>query len=87
MTLGMAKLAIVEGVKLFMYENDHPTPHFHALFAEHHAVIDIETLSVVKGGIPKSKLRSVRDWARPRQGRVLQAWALTRAHFPAEPLE
>jgi len=55
----MALIAIVDGTKLHMYGNDHPPPHFHVLFAEHRAVIDIKTLTLSRGDLPKSKLRAV----------------------------
>jgi len=77
-------IAVVEGVRLFMYANDHPPPHFHALFAEHRAVIDIETLVVTRGKLPRPKLRAVLKWAAPRRAKLLEAWNLTQAHLPAE---
>jgi hypothetical protein len=80
----MAKLAIVDGVKLFMYSNDNPPPHFHALFAEHHAVIDLGDLTISRGRLPGAKLRAVLAWAKPRRALLLKAWSLTQAHQPAE---
>lgn len=38
-------VALVDGVKIQFYANEHPPPHFHAEFAEHRGVIDIESLS------------------------------------------
>jgi hypothetical protein len=83
----MAKLAIVEGVKLFMYSNDHGPPHFHALSAEHHAVIDLEDLTMTRGHLPRVKLRAVLAWAKPRRALLLEAWSLTQAHLPAGRIE
>jgi hypothetical protein len=82
----MAKLAIVDAVKLFMYPNDHAPPHFHALFAEYHAVIDVETLTMVRGHIPRAKLRSILAWAAPRRSQLAEAWNLTQARMPAGPI-
>ncbi len=81
----MAKLALVEAVKLFMYENDHAPPHFSCAVAEYHAVIDVETLTEVRGQIPRPKLRAVLAWARPRRVQLLDAWNLTQAHLPVGP--
>jgi len=53
----MPTIAIVDGVRLIMYWNDHAPPHFHALFAEHRAVVEIETLTQIEGYLPKPKLR------------------------------
>jgi len=38
---GMPVVAIVDGVKIAFYANEHPPAHFHATIAEHRAVIDI----------------------------------------------
>jgi len=75
----MALIAIVDGTKLYMYGNDHPPPHFHVLFAEHRAVIDIKTLKLSRGDLPKSKLRAVVKWARPRRDKLLEAWTTMQA--------
>ncbi len=63
-----------------MYWNDHAPPHFHALFAEHRAVIDIETLRVTGGSLPKPKLRAV------LKDSLNAAWHQTQAGLPASPV-
>jgi hypothetical protein len=55
----MALIARIEGAKLLMYANDHPPPHFHVLYAEHRAVIDIRTLQLSRGELPKPMLCTV----------------------------
>jgi hypothetical protein len=42
---GMPVVAIVDGVKIAFYANEHPPAHFHATIAEHRAVIDIVGLT------------------------------------------
>lgn len=54
-----------------LYANEHPPPHFHAKFAEFHAVIDINSLKIVGGRLPPNKLRPVVEWASARKD-VLQ---------------
>lgn len=78
----MALIAVVDGVKLYMYPNDHPPAHFHALFAERHAVFDIETLAISRGELPRVKARAIVSWAAPRRTELLEAWHLTQAHWP-----
>jgi hypothetical protein len=66
-----------------MYRNDHTPPHFHALVAENRAVIDIETLEVIAGHLPKHKLRGVLKWAASRQNALHVAWRNAQAlRFP-----
>jgi hypothetical protein len=75
----MALIAIVDGVRLYMYANDHPPPHFHALFAEHHAVINIRMLRPSSAEMQRAKLRAVLKWAEPRRALLLDAWETTQA--------
>jgi hypothetical protein len=63
----MPTVAIVEGVKIQFYPNDHAPPHFHAVFAEYRAVIHISSCSLARGALPRAKLVAVLDWARPRR--------------------
>ena len=39
-----------------MFWREHAPPHFHALYAEHEALIDIRTLENIKGSLPKRAL-------------------------------
>jgi len=52
----MPTVAIVEGVKIQFYAREHPPAHFHAVFAEYRAQIDIASLRVLRGSLPPAKL-------------------------------
>ena len=80
----MALIAIIDGVKLFVYPNDHPPPHFHGLHAEHRVVISIERMKVMYGSLPKSKIRAVLAWAKTRQAQLDAAWRLSQAGLPVD---
>jgi hypothetical protein len=51
----MPVVAVVDGVKIVFYANEHLPAHFHALIAEHRAVIDIVALRVTAGSLPAGK--------------------------------
>jgi hypothetical protein len=67
------------GILIRMYFNDHPPPHFHALYAEHEAVIAIETLAVLEGTLPRRALAMVVEWAEFHRAELLADWELCRA--------
>jgi hypothetical protein len=75
-------VATVDGVRIIFYVNEHPPAHFHAAFAEHRAIIEIETLDVTHGTLPKAKLRAVIGWARQRRAELLLAWIKAQSHLP-----
>jgi hypothetical protein len=80
----MSIIGTVDAAKLYMYPNDHPPPHFHVLFAEHRAVIDIQTMKLSRGSLPKAKLRAIIKWARPRRIKLVEAWNITQQNFVPE---
>jgi len=80
----MPTVAIVDGIKVLVYGNDHGLPHFHALAAEYRVVIEIETMEVIRGRLPRARLRKLLAWAEPRRAALLEAWHLARAGRPVK---
>lgn len=74
----MPTVAIVEGVRIVFYADEHPPPHFHAYVAEHEATIEIETLALVEGSLPRGKLKVVQAWAEPRREKLFATWYTAR---------
>jgi hypothetical protein len=67
-------VAGIAGVRITMYSDEHPPPHYHARFGEFEAMIEIDTLVVRKGRLPRSKLEMVLEWAAPRRALLAKAW-------------
>ena len=44
------------GIAIQMFWREHAPPHFHVLYAEYEAQIDIRTLEVIVGHLPKSSV-------------------------------
>ena len=55
----MPELCRFYGISIRLHFRDHNPPHFHALYGEHEAVIDINSISVVEGRIPARARRLV----------------------------
>lgn len=75
----MPIVAMFDGIKIQFYWSEHPPPHFHAEYAEHVAMIDIRTLEILEGELPKPQYRKVVAWARPRFAELMLAWSLSAA--------
>ena len=45
-----------------MYFADHNPPHFHAIYAEHEAVIRIDDGTVIAGDLPRTATRIIEQW-------------------------
>ena len=72
----MPTVATVEGVKIQFFASEHPPPHFHAVFAEYRAQIEISSLRILKGSLPRAKLSAVLSWAEPRRQALRHVWDL-----------
>ncbi len=83
----MPTVATVDGVKIVFYANEHPPPHFHAKFAEHQAVIDIERLEIIEGSLPAAKRKKVLSWAASRQAELRAAFVTATALKPIGPIK
>ena len=51
------------GIIIRMFFNDHEPPHFHAVYGEQEALIEIETLAIYRGYLPRRALALVLEWA------------------------
>jgi Domain of unknown function (DUF4160) len=83
----MPTVAIIEGVKIQFFAREHPPAHFHAVFAEHRAQIDIASLRVLKGSLPHAKLPTVISWAEPRRELLMHAWRVVLAKQKPEKIK
>ena len=76
----MPTVAVIDGMKIQFFPNEHPPPHFHVVYAEYRALIRIDTMELWKGRLPRNKLRSVMEWANPRRPILLATWAAATAN-------
>ena len=83
----MPTVAIIDGVKIQFYPDEHPPPHFHAVFAEFVAQIRINPPTVLRGSLPQSKLKAVMEWTFSNRNGLMLAWAAVEAGRKPEKLK
>ena len=62
------------GIVIQMFWREHSPPHFHALYAEYEALIDIRTLQVIGGSLPKRALGLTIEWAIEHRDELMEDW-------------
>lgn len=72
----MPEISRFYGIIIQIYFGDHSPPHFHALYGEHRAVIDILGLSVMEGHLPPRALGLVIEWASIHRDELLAGFSL-----------
>ena len=86
----MPEISRFFGIIIRLFYSDHQPPHFHAFYGEHEATIEIETLAVYRGELPRRTLALVLEWAALHRKELREDWRLAQAGVwprPIAPLE
>jgi len=67
------------GIVIQMFWREHAPPHFHALYGEHEALIDVRTLEVIAGKLPRRALALTIEWAAEHRSPLIEDWDLCQA--------
>lgn len=74
------------GIVIQMFWREHAPPHFHALYGEHEALIDIRTLEVVAGKLPRRAMSLTLEWAVEHRAELMEDWELCQAKQAPKPI-
>jgi len=74
------------GIRIKMYYDEHPAPHFHADYGEHSAQVEIESLEVLAGRLPRRVLALVLEWAMMHRPELRENWRRVERHEPLLPI-
>ncbi len=86
----MPTISVFYGIVIQMFWREHAPPHFHALYAEHEALIDLRNLRVMRGSLPRRATALVLEWAAEHRDELLEDWNLCiqlKTPKPIEPLK
>ena len=70
----MPRISEFYGIVITMFWNEHPPPHFHAIYGEHDAQILIATGEIMEGSLPRRALRLVREWTELHRDELMENW-------------
>lgn len=82
----MPEISRFFGIIIRIFCNDHDPAHFHASYAEHEALVEIETLMVLRGELPRRALALVLEWAVLHRPELRRDWELGRLGQPPKPI-
>lgn len=61
-------------IKMYFQQSEHNPPHFHVIYGEYTSSIDIRTLEMLEGDLPKKELALVTEWAKQNRTALLEIW-------------
>lgn len=76
----MPTLSRFFGIEIRMHPSDHNPPHFHAVYGEYEALMEIETMAVCRGALPRRAFVLVLEWAMLHRNELRANWELARAN-------
>jgi hypothetical protein len=72
----MPTISAFYGIIIQIMWGDHAPPHFHAIYAEHEILIDIRTLAILNGDMPRRALALILEWAQENRDALMEDWDL-----------
>lgn len=58
--------------------DEHAPPHFHAIYGEFEVLVEIRTLAVIRGKIPRRAMALVLEWASLYREELMEDWKTMR---------
>ena len=82
----MPTISMFYGILIQMYWDEHAPPHFHAIYGEFRATVDIRDLRISEGFMPRRATQLVLDWAELHQTELLEDWILCQSKQMPKPI-
>lgn len=76
----MPEISRFYGIIIKMYFSDHNPPHFHVEYNSYKAEVEIDTLNIKSGEIPKRVYLLVLEWAINHKVELKRNWELTKSN-------
>ena len=83
----MPEISRFFGIIIRMYFDDHPPPHFHAVYGKYEVQIRINPITTLHGGLPRRAESMVIEWAALHQQELMENWRRLHSEQPAERIE
>ena len=72
----MPEISRFFGIIIGMFYNEHLPPHFHAKYGEYEVEIEISSLKIINGEIPRRAKALVLEWAEEHRNEFMMNWEL-----------
>jgi Domain of unknown function (DUF4160) len=78
----VGKLHQIGKLIIRVYPNDHLPPHFHVVAPDFEALIEVETMVIMRGSLPPQARKAVMEWARRNRAVIAREWNRVNPRFP-----
>ncbi len=70
----MPEISRYFGIIIRMYFDDHPPPHFHAIYGKNEIQVAIHPIAILRGRLPRRAESMVVEWAALHQQELMDNW-------------
>jgi len=70
----MPEISRYFGIIIRMYFDDHPPPHFHAIYGQDQIQVSINPITILRGSLPRRAESMVFEWAALHQQELMDNW-------------
>jgi hypothetical protein len=82
----MPEVSRFYGIIVRFYYRDHPPRHFHAIYGDYEALIEIDSGAIYAGELPRTALELVNKWRAIHLLELRDAWERARLQQPLLPI-
>ena len=83
----MPAISMFFGIIIRMFYKEHNPPHFHVQYNDFRATIDISTLALREGRLPRRALAMVMEWAAEHRDELMRNWERAQRGKPLKKIE
>lgn len=80
----MPELSRFFGIIIRMYFDDHPPPHFHAIYGGREMQVSIDPITILEGNLPRRAVSMVIEWAALHQHELMENWHRLQSDQPTQ---
>lgn len=70
----MPRIITLGNLAIFIYPDDHAPPHFHVRGPDLNALVEIDTLQILRGCVPRSSWPQIVTWAAENKSLLMEKW-------------
>ena len=83
----MPEISKFYGIIIRMFFNDHSPPYFHVVYQDNEALVDIRTLEILEGYLPKRAKALAIEWAIEHRDELIINWQKAIDREPLDKIE
>ena len=72
----MPTISSFYGISIRMFWGDHAPAHFHAIYGEFEILVNVKTLEIIDGNMPRRALALILEWASLHREELIEDWKL-----------